>query len=162
MNGFIILLIISMSIVFCWCFMRCLFIENNDDRNEFRQSQNNGILQLSQFYRNQSWNSSINLEGTTYEIDRNIIKSLQEKYKIKINYNEYFNIKKIKKENQFCCICLQEYKIEENIVEMSCNHLFHYKCIQEWLNNNPTCPICREDVINERDSNNIVLDMSIV
>ena len=43
---------------------------------------------------------------------------------------------------------------------MYCNHLFHSECIDEWLNNNPTCPICRMDVINENLNNDIILDMS--
>lgn len=50
-----------------------------------------------------------------------------------------------------CAICYEEMNID--IYELSCNHIFHYKCLYEYLNevsNNFilclckfTCPICR-------------------
>ena len=161
-NEYAIMIMAFIGMIFCWCFMRCLISEFRDALNTRSNVQrSNNIMEMREFYRNQLRdvaNRQFNLEETTYEIDRQIIKSLQEKYKIKINYNEYFNIKENKEEHNFCCICLQQYKIEENIVEMYCNHLFHAECIEEWLNNNPTCPICRTDVINE--NNDIILDIN--
>jgi hypothetical protein len=159
-----IMIIVFVGMVVCWCFMRCLISELNDalnTRSNLHQERSNNIMEMREFYRNQLRdvaNRQFNLEETTYEIDRQIIKSLQEKYKIKINYNAYYNNKENEEENNFCCICLQQYKIEENIVEMYCNHLFHAECIEEWLNYNPTCPICRTDVINE--NNDVILDIS--
>lgn len=164
MVDYIIGVIVFCALCFSFCFMRCLISELRDaldNRISIRQERSNNIIEMREFYRNQLIdvaNRQFNLEETTYEIDRQIIKSLQEKYKIKINYNAYFNNKENEEENNFCCICLQQYKIEENVIEMSCNHLYHSECIEEWLNNNPTCPICRTDVINE--NNNVILDIS--
>ncbi len=158
MMDYTIIIFIFVGMCVCWCFTRCLISELKDALNV----GNNNSAQ-EEIFRNQLRdlnNRQLNLEDTNYEIDRQIIKSLQKKYKIKINYNTYYNNKEIKEENNFCCICLQQYKIEEKIVEMYCNHLFHSECIDEWLNNNPTCPICRMDVINENLNNDIILDMS--
>lgn len=48
----------------------------------------------------------------------------------------------IKSENE-CSICME--KIEYNKIEkLSCNHLFHNKCILEWYKTNLSCPICRQ------------------
>lgn len=149
--GIMIMIFIGMCL--CWCFARCLISELDSVNIRHRE----------EIFRNQLRdlnNRQFNLEETNYEIDRQLIKSLQKKYKIKINYNTYYNNKEIKEETHRCCICLQQYKIEEKIVEMYCNHLFHPECIDEWLNYNPSCPICRMDIINENPNNDIILDMS--
>jgi hypothetical protein len=40
-----------------------------------------------------------------------------------------------------CSICLEELKKE--FVTYSCNHPFHQACINEWIRNHNTCPLCR-------------------
>ena len=49
-----------------------------------------------------------------------------------------------------CCICLQ--KLENNILQLDCSHLFHEKCINKWIKNNNNCPMCRKNIKN--NSNN--------
>ena len=46
-----------------------------------------------------------------------------------------------------CSICLEQYIKKDKIIELSCNHMFHKKCIKEWIKNNNTCPQCRENII---------------
>lgn len=47
-----------------------------------------------------------------------------------------------------CAICLQEFETGDMCqVLPSCNHTFHSKCINHWLRENLTCPICRNRVI---------------
>ena len=48
--------------------------------------------------------------------------------------------------NNECCICLQEFISNEEIVELPCNHIYHKQCIEEWLKVNRNCPSCRIDV----------------
>ena len=43
-----------------------------------------------------------------------------------------------------CAICLE--KDNNKFTTLKCNHTFHKKCISTWLNNNNTCPYCREIV----------------
>ena len=42
-----------------------------------------------------------------------------------------------------CGISLEEYKKNDLILELSCNHKFHYNCCVQWLQNNISCPYCR-------------------
>jgi len=42
-----------------------------------------------------------------------------------------------------CSICLDNFEENENISTLKCNHSFHNKCIEAWLDTNFTCPMCR-------------------
>ncbi len=48
-----------------------------------------------------------------------------------------------------CSICLEEsVSTENNLQKLSCNHIFHETCLNEWIktcyNHKFTCPICRK------------------
>jgi hypothetical protein len=40
-----------------------------------------------------------------------------------------------------CSICLLE--LNKDIKKLKCEHNFHKKCIDEWINTNNVCPLCR-------------------
>ena len=46
-----------------------------------------------------------------------------------------------------CTICQDVYKEREYSRKLKCGHMFHKKCIDRWLKQNPSCPICRHDLI---------------
>ena len=50
-----------------------------------------------------------------------------------------------------CCICLCSMKIGENVTKLKCGHLFHFKCLDKWVENKDACPFCRGK-INEKRS----------
>lgn len=41
---------------------------------------------------------------------------------------------------------MMEYKEGEVIVATPCDHVFHKRCCQEWLQLSRTCPVCRIDL----------------
>lgn len=53
-----------------------------------------------------------------------------------------------------CCICLEEKNFSHNennenkikLIKLSCNHIFHEKCIKKWIQKDSTCPLCRFDL----------------
>lgn len=45
-----------------------------------------------------------------------------------------------------CQICFCEYKKGERLRMLPCLHDYHVKCIDRWLKENATCPICRADI----------------
>ena len=48
----------------------------------------------------------------------------------------------IPKKKHYCSICLDKNK--QKIIKLNiCKHKFHKICIEEWIQNNNTCPLCR-------------------
>ncbi|KAI4895537.1 hypothetical protein NFI96_022530 [Prochilodus magdalenae] len=45
-----------------------------------------------------------------------------------------------------CQICFCDYTVGEKLRMLPCLHDYHVKCIDRWLKENSTCPICRADV----------------
>jgi len=46
-----------------------------------------------------------------------------------------------------CSICCEDFLNGIEVKRLpGCNHLFHPKCIEEWLVINPLCPMCRSNV----------------
>ncbi|XP_039114774.1 RING-H2 finger protein ATL78-like [Dioscorea cayenensis subsp. rotundata] len=52
-----------------------------------------------------------------------------------------------------CSICLGEYQQSELIRTLpTCGHCFHLICIDSWLHNHSTCPVCRLSLNDSDDS----------
>ena len=51
-----------------------------------------------------------------------------------------------KRDNNNCVVCLYEFKIGERISTLPCLHIFHCDCINNWLKNELTCPVCKFEV----------------
>ena len=61
------------------------------------------------------------------------------------NDNNVASVRTVSGENE-CCICLMEYAKGDKIVWAktgACNHIFHQKCVQKWIKDHPSCPLCR-------------------
>lgn len=51
--------------------------------------------------------------------------------------------------NPDCAICINKIESNEYIRKLKCNHLFHKKCVDNWLKKNienANCPMCRSKV----------------
>ena len=42
-----------------------------------------------------------------------------------------------------CAICTSEFEIDENVTFLTCSHVLHTECIDEWVMYKSECPICR-------------------
>lgn len=42
-----------------------------------------------------------------------------------------------------CSVCLDEYEEGEQLLQLTCGHVFHRACINLWLKGNCVCPCCR-------------------
>ncbi|OVA07185.1 zinc finger protein [Macleaya cordata] len=50
--------------------------------------------------------------------------------------------------NTCCSICLADYNSTDTLRLLpDCGHLFHLKCVDPWLKQHPTCPVCRSSPI---------------
>ncbi|WKX88812.1 hypothetical protein Q1695_008441 [Nippostrongylus brasiliensis] len=52
----------------------------------------------------------------------------------------------VKKDTQ-CTTCFEDFKLGELVVELLCRHIFHTQCVVPWLQQRPSCPICRQEVV---------------
>ena len=63
--------------------------------------------------------------------------------KIKMNKSLYTKNDGNKNEAPSCCICLTPMKINQDVTLLKCQHLFHYNCLDKWVENKEVCPFCR-------------------
>uniref|UniRef100_A0A915DYJ5 RING-type E3 ubiquitin transferase n=1 Tax=Ditylenchus dipsaci TaxID=166011 RepID=A0A915DYJ5_9BILA len=49
-----------------------------------------------------------------------------------------------------CVTCMNTLSLREKVAILDCSHIFHKNCIEPWLRQHDTCPICRE-VVNPRN-----------
>ena len=48
-----------------------------------------------------------------------------------------------------CPICQEDFVVDDEVMVLECDHVFHGSCIGEWGHYKGTCPICRTDVEKE-------------
>ncbi|XP_060625737.2 E3 ubiquitin-protein ligase RNF149 [Anolis sagrei] len=46
-----------------------------------------------------------------------------------------------------CAVCIENYKTKDIVRILPCKHVFHRHCIDPWLLEHRTCPMCKLDVI---------------
>ena len=45
-----------------------------------------------------------------------------------------------------CSICLENYKAQDVIITIPCKHSFHDGCLDMWIDQQTSCPLCRKDL----------------
>jgi len=88
--------------------------------------------------------------------NQNLYEDLQEDVKVTLTQEEFNKFNKIRvsndnyeKYNKQCNICIEDYKINDFVIELPCKHLFHKECIENWLcKEKISCPVCRKDCRN--------------
>ncbi|KAK2816727.1 hypothetical protein Q7C36_022998 [Tachysurus vachellii] len=46
-----------------------------------------------------------------------------------------------------CAVCIESYKPGDLLSVLTCNHFFHKACIEPWLMEHRTCPMCKCDIL---------------
>lgn len=47
-----------------------------------------------------------------------------------------------------CTICLEQFTKKDTVKCLPCSHVYHDRCIDEWLSRKPNCPVCKQDTFN--------------
>ncbi|XP_007528671.1 E3 ubiquitin-protein ligase RNF6 [Erinaceus europaeus] len=55
---------------------------------------------------------------------------------------------------KICSVCISDYVTGNKLRQLPCMHEFHIHCIDRWLSENCTCPICRQPVLGSSLANN--------
>ncbi|XP_051944911.1 RING finger protein 148 [Xyrauchen texanus] len=53
-------------------------------------------------------------------------------------------------EETSCAICTDSFQHNEKVTVLPCRHLYHKKCIEPWLLEHPTCPICKYNILKSK------------
>ena len=145
----IILLLLLIIFIIC-CITR---IYNNKVRRQLRMLMNQrareNMIRIEQENNNMEFEESEKIEKTNrLKLDELFSKQMAE-HTYKSEYNKY---------GGGCSICLEDFKKKSKVSKTPCNHIFHIKCIKDWLYNNiknPKCPNCNKEVVSEEKDEKI-------
>jgi hypothetical protein len=77
-----------------------------------------------------------------YDDDNELFDSLHSSHSSPMNIMNQFI--KIDNDMEYTCpICLENGNKNDNLVQSPCNHVYHHKCMEEWLSCGDFCPVCR-------------------
>ena len=83
----------------------------------------------------------------------------KDEYKKKdINKGVVFDLTTEKNKEDTCSICTLDYEVNEEILILHCNHMFHKSCISEWVLHKANCPCCRHNILTRRDDDGCVIN----
>ncbi|KAF1418296.1 E3 ubiquitin-protein ligase RNF6, partial [Spheniscus humboldti] len=125
--------------------------DRNNENQDNRQSQDannlveNGtlpILRLAHFFLLNEDEDDDRLRGLTKEQIDNLSTR---------NYGDIHTENEISKT---CSVCINEYVTGNKLRQLPCMHEFHIHCIDRWLSENSTCPICRQPVLGSNAADN--------
>ena len=81
------------------------------------------------------------------------IKTRNARGQLQITLNNDYNFNRIilkdEFENDACSICLDELYSDENgddIIQIKCNHMFHKRCLDDWIEQQKNCPLCKVEL----------------
>ncbi|NXN18493.1 RNF6 ligase, partial [Indicator maculatus] len=127
------------------------YSRSNEHHQDNRQSQDannlveNGtlpILRLAHFFLLNEDDDDDRLRGLTKEQIDNLSTR---------NYGDIHTENEISKT---CSVCINEYVAGNKLRQLPCMHEFHIHCIDRWLSENSTCPICRQPVLGSNATDN--------
>ncbi|KAM4790449.1 E3 ubiquitin-protein ligase RNF6 isoform 2-T3 [Cyanocitta cristata] len=123
----------------------------NHESQDNRQSQDannlveNGtlpILRLAHFFLLNEDDDDDRLRGLTKEQIDNL------------STRNYGDIHTENEWSKTCSVCINEYATGNKLRQLPCMHEFHIHCIDRWLSENSTCPICRQPVLGSNATDN--------
>jgi len=87
------------------------------------------------------------IEGKSFQLEKEFI--VQEKDYVDEKYNNkvdaYFEKNAVVLPDvTFCVICLSHSVVTDKLTRLGCSHIFHSKCIAEWMKRSKRCPCCND------------------
>ena len=64
----------------------------------------------------------------------------------RLSENKITDLNKLNKESKDCRIYLERFKINDTVMYLPCFHFFHKKCLENWLEKDLFCPLCKIDI----------------
>lgn len=98
-----------------------------------------GLLQIEQEAGPAVISLFQNMGATQEEIDRCPTRILRE--------TDDLLVQQEGKEPPHCAVCLEPYCVEQQVRTIPCFHTFHCSCIDPWLAQKATCPVCKHPAV---------------
>ncbi|NXN23978.1 RNF6 ligase, partial [Nycticryphes semicollaris] len=114
----------------------------SQDANNLVENGTLPILRLAHFFLLNEDDEDDRLRGLTKEQIDNLSTR---------NYGDTHTENEISKT---CSVCINEYVTGNKLRQLPCMHEFHIHCIDRWLSENSTCPICRQPVLGSNATDN--------
>lgn len=106
----------------------------SQDANNLVENGTLPILRLAHFFLLNEDDDDDRLRGLTKEQIDNL------------STRNYGDIHTENERSKTCSVCINEYATGNKLRQLPCMHEFHIHCIDRWLSENSTCPICRQPV----------------
>lgn len=121
-------------------------------RNDFRNNNRNNTIKNITIRNNTLRNNTVSNDSIR---SRYVVEAYGSTNRIvKRNENTRVNIPRTQNEVYDCTICMEKIDSTDKKI-LTCNHKFHTNCINKWLLENNTCPICRTTQYTNLNSSSI-------
>ncbi|XP_037338421.2 RING finger protein 122 isoform X2 [Pungitius pungitius] len=60
-----------------------------------------------------------------------------------------------------CAVCLEDFKMKDDLGVLPCQHAFHRKCLVKWLEVRCVCPMCNKPITAPVEQPNILMGLLI-
>ncbi|NXA96276.1 RNF6 ligase, partial [Melanocharis versteri] len=114
----------------------------SQDANNLVENGTLPILRLAHFFLLNEDDDDDRLRGLTKEQIDNL------------STRNYGDIHTENERSKTCSVCINEYATGNKLRQLPCTHEFHIHCIDRWLSENSTCPICRQPVLGSNATDN--------
>ena len=119
------------------------FGNNNNNRNEANSANSNNSTNISNVNDiSNSINKSVNFQNLS-DFEKKKLQLILE-----MDEYQYKHIQKYEnREEKECAICLEDFQgIDILKAFYKCDHIFHKKCLLDWLKKHNDCPYCKHDL----------------
>jgi len=79
---------------------------------------------------------------TPAEVEQHTVKRARKRFRLDV-------------EQPHCTICLEAFEPDTEVRRLNCWHIYHDHCLQGWLKNHTTCPLCLVDIAEKRKKKSV-------
>uniref|UniRef100_A0A4W4FD42 RING-type domain-containing protein n=1 Tax=Electrophorus electricus TaxID=8005 RepID=A0A4W4FD42_ELEEL len=94
------------------------------------------VIVFKRLYRNQQ-----------LRIQQRELKKVAEKAIAKLQVRTLRRTDPVLSEDYSCAVCIDSFKRGDVVTNLPCRHVFHKTCIEPWLLEHHTCPMCKYDIL---------------
>ncbi|NWZ91898.1 RNF6 ligase, partial [Nesospiza acunhae] len=122
------------------------------DGSRERNGQRGGSQRSGRDHENQDSRQSQDANNLDDDDDR--LRGLTKEQIDNLSTRNYGDVHTENEWSKTCSVCINEYATGNKLRQLPCTHEFHIHCIDRWLSENSTCPICRQPVLGSNATDN--------